>query len=94
MRNFRKCLLGAVLQPALLQVPQEQPTFRKWLLQLRGMPPIHRNQLVERMSRASRIEDGKSPIAAAFDRLHNPALFEAVRRYLADESRVPETGTA
>ena len=26
--------------------------------------------------------------------LHNPALFEAVRRYLADESGVPETGTA
>jgi hypothetical protein len=45
-------------------------------------------------SRAFRIEDGKSPIAAAFNRLHDPALFEAVRRYLADESSVLETETA
>ena len=70
----------------LLQVIREEPKFRRWLLQLKGMPPLHRNQQLQRMAYAFRIEDGESPIAAAFDRLHDSSLFTAVCEYLADET--------
>ena len=70
----------------LLQVISEEPKFRKWLLQLKGMPVAHRNQQLDRMAYAFRIEDGESPIAAAFDRLHDGPLFAAVCDYLSGDS--------
>jgi len=78
----------------LVQVIQEEPKFRKWLLQLERMPLMHRNQQLERMSHAFRIEDGDSPIAAAFDRLHDPALFKAVCQYLGDVNGIPNSRIA
>ena len=73
----------------LLQVISEEPKFRRWLLQLKGMPIVHRNQQLDRMAYAFRIEDGESPIAAAFDRLHDSPLFDAVCEYLGDDTAGP-----
>ena len=78
----------------LLQVIREEPKFRNWLLQMEGMPPSYRNQLLERMSHAFRIEDSNSEIAAAFDQLHDAALFKAVCQYLGNEDRGPQSGAA
>ena|SRR6202011_5179283 len=47
-----------------IQVIREEPKFRRWLLQLEGMSLTYRNQQLERMSHAFRIEDGGSTIAA------------------------------
>ena len=52
---------------------------------------------IERMRKHEekrRAQNSGPPTAPAFDWLHDPALFDAGRRYLADESGVPETGTA
>jgi hypothetical protein len=70
----------------LVQVIREEPKFRRWLLQLEGMPLSYRNQELAKMSRAFRIEDANSPVAAAFDRLHDPPLFQAVCKYLSSDA--------
>jgi hypothetical protein len=69
----------------VLEVVREEPKFRRWLLQLEAVPLPHRNEQLTRMSHAFRIEDGSSIIAAAFDRLHEPALFTAVCQFLRDK---------
>jgi hypothetical protein len=69
----------------VLQVIAEEPKFRTWLLQLQTVQPKPRNQQLERMSHAFRIEDGDSTIAATFDRLHNEALFNAVCQFLREK---------
>ncbi len=71
----------------VLSVIREEPKFRTWLLALENFPLMHRNQQLEEMSRAFRIEDKKSMIAAAFDRFHEPALFKAVCQLLRDEAQ-------
>ena len=73
----------------LLQVIRDEPKFREWLLKLKGMPAAHRGQQLDKMAYAFRIEDGQSPIAAAFDRLHDAALFSAVCDYLSGDSGQP-----
>jgi hypothetical protein len=70
---------------ALVQVVSEEPKFRHWLLQLDRMPLAYRNQQLERMSQAFRIEDTSSTAASAFDRLHDPALVKAVCEFLHDK---------
>ena len=75
----------------LLQVIREEPKFRRWILQLERMSPMHRKQQLQRMSYAIRIDDGESPIAAAFDRLHDAALFSAVCQYLGDDDSAART---
>ena len=69
----------------LLQVIGEQPKFEGWLFAIEALPLTHRNQQLEKMSFAFRIENGTSTIAEAFDALQNPILFKAFCRVLRGE---------
>jgi hypothetical protein len=71
----------------LLQVIRDVPKFERWLLAMEGLPAKDRNQQLEKMSFAFRIEDGSSTIAESFDRLQNPALFKAFCQTLRDETQ-------
>jgi hypothetical protein len=73
----------------LLQAIREQPKFEEWLLAIEALPPITRNQQLEKMSSAFRIEDGTSTIADGFDRLRNPILFKAFCQTIRDQKQVP-----
>ena len=73
----------------LLQVIREQPKFERWLLAIEALPPAHRNQQLEEMSFAFRVEDGSSTIAESFDRLQNAALFKAFCQSLRDARGTP-----
>ena len=68
----------------LLQVIREEPKFERWLFAIEPLPPTNRNQQLEKMSFAFRIEDGNSTIAESFDRLQNSALFKAFCQSLRD----------
>jgi hypothetical protein len=69
----------------LLQVIRQQPAFERWLLAIEAMPLTHRNQQLEKMSFAFRVEDENSAIAESFDRLKEPSLFNAFCQSLRDE---------
>lgn len=73
----------------LLQVIREQPKFARWLLAIEALPPANRNQQLEKMSFAFRVEDGSSTIAESFDRLQNAALFKAFCQGLRDAKHTP-----
>jgi hypothetical protein len=73
----------------LLQVIREEPKFEQWILKIEALPQRHRNQQLEKMSFAFRIEDGSSTIAESFDRLQNSALFKAFCQTLRDEKQTP-----
>ena len=73
----------------LLQVIREEPKFERWILKIEALPQRHRNQQLEKMSFAFRIEDGSSTIAESFDRLQNSALFKAFCQTLRDEKQTP-----
>ena len=73
----------------LLQVIQEEPRFERWLLAIEALPPTIRNQQLEKMSFAFRVEDGSSTIAESFDRLQNAALFKAFCQGLRDARHTP-----
>lgn len=71
----------------LLQAIRDQPEFTKWLMAIEALSPALRNDQLTRMAFAFRVEDAKSTIAAAFDRLQEPILFEAFCHALRDESQ-------
>ena len=71
----------------LLQVIREEPKFERWLLAIEALPPAHRNQQLQRMSFAFRIEDRNSTIAESFDRLQSSALFKAFCQTLREEKQ-------
>lgn len=70
----------------LLQAIRGQPEFTKWLLAIEALSPALRNDQLTRMAFAFRVEDAKSTIAAAFDCLQKPILFEAFCHALRDET--------
>jgi hypothetical protein len=69
----------------LLQVIREEPKFKRWFSAIEGLPLALRNEQLQRMSSAFRIEDGESDIARSFDRLHDSSLFKAFCQALRDE---------
>jgi hypothetical protein len=69
----------------LLQVIQEEPKFKRWLLAIYGLPEMLRNEQLRRMSSAFRIEDERSAIAESFDRLQDSSLFKGFCEALRDE---------
>lgn len=71
----------------LLQAIRGQPEFTNWLMAIEALSPALRNDQLTRMAFAFRVEDAKSTIAAAFDRLQEPILFEAFCHALRDESQ-------
>lgn len=71
----------------LLQAIHDEPKFANWLLAIEALSPVLRNDQLTRMAFAFRVEDAKSTIAAAFDRLQDPILFEAFCRALRDETQ-------
>jgi hypothetical protein len=73
----------------LRQVIGEEPKFEHWLLTIEALPPAIRNQQLEKMSFAFRVEDSSSTIAESFDRLQNPALFKAFCQSLRDARHTP-----
>jgi hypothetical protein len=73
----------------LLQVIREQPKFEQWLLNIEALPPVIRNQQLQKMSFAFRVEDKDSTIAESFDRLQSPALFKAFCQSLRDAPHTP-----
>lgn|GEM_PF-6708855 len=73
----------------LLQVIREVPKFERWLLAIEALSLTQRNQELEKMSFAFRIEDGNSTIAESFDRLQDSALFKAFCQALRDEKQTP-----
>jgi|SRR3954470_3102189 len=73
----------------LLQVIGEEPRFKRWLLAIDDLPVTLRNEQLQRMSSAFRIEDGESDIARSFDRLHDSSLFKAFCQALRDEKSAP-----
>jgi hypothetical protein len=72
----------------LLQAIAEEPKFGNWIIQIDTLPETDRNQLLEKMSFAFRIEDAESSIAAGFERLKDQALFKAFCQTLRDEGQV------
>lgn len=71
----------------LLQVIREEPKFEQWILAIEALSPALRNQQLQKMSFAFRIEDGSSTIAESFDRLQDSNLFKAFCQSLRDEKQ-------
>ena len=71
----------------LLQAIREEPKFEQWLFAIEALPPTLRNQQLEKMSFAFRIEDKNSTIAESFDRLQDSNLFKAFCQGLRDEKQ-------
>src|SRR5439155_1042417 len=66
------------------EVVREGPKFRHWLFQLEQMPLVSRKVLLQKMVSAFRVDDTKSEVASAFERLGEPAVFSAVCQRLRD----------
>jgi hypothetical protein len=73
----------------LRQVIRDEPKFERWLWASEALPARNRNQQLEKMSFAFRVEDGSSTIAESFDRLQNSALFKAFCQSLRDAKQTP-----
>jgi hypothetical protein len=71
----------------LLQAIREEPKFEQWLLAIETLSPALRNQQLQKMSFAFRIEDKSSTIAESFDRLQDSNLFKAFCQGLRDEKQ-------
>ncbi len=71
----------------LLQVIRDEPKFEQWILAIDALSPALRNQQLQKMSFAFRIEDGNSTIAESFDRLQDANLFNAFCQSLRDEKQ-------
>lgn len=71
----------------LLQAISEEPKFEQWLLAIEELSPALRNQQLQKMSYAFRIEDRHSTIAESFDRLQDANLFKAFCHGLRDEKQ-------
>jgi hypothetical protein len=71
----------------LLQAIREEPKFEQWILAIEALAPPLRNQQLQKMSYAFRIEDGHSTIAESFDRLQDSNLFKAFCQGLRDEKK-------
>lgn len=71
----------------LLQAIREERKFEQWLLAIEALSPALRNEQLQRMAFAFRIEDKSSTIAESFDRLQNANLFNAFCQGLRDEKQ-------
>ena len=64
---------------------REEPKFERWLLAIDALPVTLRNEQLQRMSFAFRVEDENSTIAESFDRLQESSLFKAFCQALCDD---------
>lgn len=69
----------------LARVIDEEPKFERWIFAIEPLPVPQRNEQLDRLVSALRIDGDNTSVADSFEALRQPALFKAFCQFLRQE---------